>query len=95
MNSQRIRPRVTKCIRQFTVLSSTHCAELAGLYTGLIPTRKKAGGLYHEQWESKAPRRGESVTGDNPEDRMCSLMMCQRAICPPPSADLQHLIFRQ
>lgn len=57
ISSQGIRPQVTKCIRQFTVLSelqASHCAELAGLYTGLIPTRKKAAGLYHEQWESKA-----------------------------------------
>ena len=51
VSSQGIRPRVTKCIRQF---QASHCAELAGLYNGLVPTRKKAAGLYHEQWESKA-----------------------------------------
>ena len=57
VSSQGIRPRVTKCIRQFTVLAefqASHCAERAGLYNGLVPTRKKAAGLYHEQWESKA-----------------------------------------
>lgn len=57
VSSQGIRPQVIKCIRQFTVLAefqASHCAELAGPYIGLVPTRKKAAGLYHEPWESKA-----------------------------------------